>query len=130
MKIVKKIVLSNAITLPIVDGTPAPGNQTTEINTTTLSDDKVTKAPRHQVEDMDLTFTCECSGTALVAGTAGTLTITVTDGASATTVSNVPGFIKSAEPQAVTIDGERRLLQRVVWTPTGVAATTTTTAGG
>ncbi len=126
MRVVKTITLSGGMTVNIVDGTPAPGNRVEEIDVTTLVDTKVKKTARYQIEDTDLEFTAECAGTALVAGTAGTLTVTVVDNAGASTFNSVPGFIKSAEPIAVAIDGERRLLQRIVWTPTGEAATTTT----
>lgn len=119
---VKKVVVSNGLALEVVSGNIAAGSQTDEIKTTTLSDDTVTKAPRYQTEDTELTFLCAYAGTLATVGD-GTLVVTVTDDADDDKVCTIPGFIRSAIPQEVSIDGERRMLQQVIFTPSGATIT-------
>jgi hypothetical protein len=120
---VKTLVLSNGLDFEVVSGHIAAGNQTEEIDTTTLSDATyMTNVPRYQTEDTDLTFMCAYAGTLATIG-AATLVITTLDTADGTDVCTVPVLVRSAIPQEVAIDGERRMLQQVICTPTGAAIT-------
>lgn len=122
VKAVRTIALSNGLTIEVVSGHVAAGLQTEEIRTTTLADSTVTKLPRYQTEDTEVTLMCAYSGTLATVGEA-TIVITSTDDADADHVCTIPGFIRSAIPQEVAIDGERRMLQQIIFTPSGAAIT-------
>jgi hypothetical protein len=122
VKAVKTLAISGASALKVVSGSVASGRQTEAINTTTLDDTKMTKKRRHQTESTDLTFLCEYPGTLAAVGTLATLTVTAVNDAGVSRADSIYGFIKSSVPQEVAVDGERRILQQIVFTPTGTAA--------
>jgi len=119
VKCAKKLTISG-LTYEVISAHPNFGLQTEEINCTTLSDDRVKKCPRHQTEETDLELLVAWSGSLPTVGSAATLTITVTDSEGNSVASgNISGFVKSAIPQEIAVDGERRLVQRIVFTPNG-----------
>ena len=120
----KTLTLSNGLTIEVVSGTPAAGNQTEEIITTTLDDATVTKYPRYQTEDTDLTLLCAYAGTLATLGAATLAVAAVTS--TGTLTNTTVGFIRSAIPQEVAIDGERRMLQQIIFTPDGSSTLYTT----
>ena len=121
VKCAKKLTISG-LTYEVISAHPSFGLQTEEINCTTLSDDRVKKCPRHQIEETDIELLCEWTGSlpTVGSGSAATLSITVTDSDGTNVASgNIKGFVKSAIPQEIAVDGERRLVQRIVFTPNG-----------
>jgi hypothetical protein len=126
VKALKTIALTNGLELEVISGTPAAGSQTDEIVTTTLADATVTKCPRYQTEDTDLTLLCAYDGTLATIGDA-TLVVTATEDDDGTLVHTVAGFISAAIPQEVAIDGERRMVQQITFTPDGSSTLYTTT---
>lgn len=122
VKTVKTLAISGAADLKVVSGSVASGDQSEAINTTTLDDAKMTKVRRFQTEYTDITLLCEYAGTLATVGTLATLTVTALDSGASSNAAARYGFIKSAIPQEVSVDGERRMLQQIVFTPTGTAA--------
>jgi len=126
VKAVKKLVFESGMSFDILSGPPAMGEQTEDINVTSLGDDRVRKVPRHQIEETDMTFLCSYNGTLAPVGSSATIQIKATLDDNSTITKSVAGYIKSAQPQDVAVDGERRLLQQIVFVPNGANATTTT----
>lgn len=129
IKVARTLVLTNGLTLKVVSGHPAGGMQTEEINVSDMSNQtRVEKLLRPQLELTDLNFLCEYAGTlATVGGTSAVTLVITVDGADGTDYADtITGFVKSAQPQEVAVDGERRLLQAVVFTPDGSEGSTTT----
>ena len=119
VKCAKKLTISG-LEYEVISAHPNFGLQTEEINCTTLSDDRVKKCPRHQVEETDLELLVAWSGSLPSVGSVASLSISVTDSEGNSVASgNISGFVKSAIPQEIAVDGERRLVQRIVFTPNG-----------
>ena len=128
IKIVKTLVLTNGLTLKVVSGHPASGAQTEEINVSDMSNmTRVEKAPRPQLELTDINLLCQYEGTLATVSTEDVTLVISIDAADGTNIADtVTGFIKSAVPQEVAVDGERRLLQAIVFSPDGSEGSTTT----
>jgi hypothetical protein len=122
VKAVKTLALTGGVTAKVVSASVASGEQTEAINVTTLDDTKMIKVLRLQKKKTDITLMCEYAGAlAGATGTLATLTVTPTDDAGVAHAASVYGYIKSSIPQETAVDGERRMLQQVIFTPTGTA---------
>ena len=126
VRAVKKLTLTSGLSFEIVSGPPAMGLQTEDINVTSLSDNSVRKVPRHQIEEAEMTFMCAYSGTLAQVGASATIQVTAILDDGSQLQKSATGYIKSAIPQEVAVDGERRLLQQIVFVPDGSGSAGTT----
>lgn len=130
IKIVKTLTQTGiGAAFKVLSAHPAPGLQTEDVDVTDLSNDsRMEMVPRPQLEETEMNLQVEFNGVYPAVGQSATLEVTVTKPDDTTQVSSVAGYIKSAIPVEVAIDGERRLVQDVVFRPNGsnTALTTTT----
>lgn len=128
IKAVKTLTLSNAETLVVVSAPPHHGTQSEKIDVTDLTNTARKEfVARPQLEETDISLLCSYTGTLAAVGTAATLRISIVDTAAGTLVRDITGFVLSAKPVSIDIEGERRMLQEVVFASGGSSTTTTTT---
>jgi hypothetical protein len=128
IKATKTLTLSNGMTFVVVSAPPHHGNASEKIDVSDLTNaSRKEFVARPQQEETDITILCSYAGTLASVGSAATLRITVVDDAATNIIRDITGFVLSATPQTVAIDGERRLMQEVVFAPGGSSTTTTTT---
>jgi len=120
IKATKTVTLSNGLELKVVSAPPSFGLASEKINVTDLTNAiRMEYVARPQLEETDITLLAEYTGTLATVGSSITLTITTVDTADSSIANSISGFVLSATPQTVAIDGERRLLQEIVFAPDG-----------
>jgi hypothetical protein len=120
IKATKTVTLSNGLTLKVVSAPPSFGLASEKINVTDLTNEsRMEFVARPQLEETDITLMAEYTGTPATVGSTITLTITTVDTASGSIEKSISGFVLSATPQTVAIDGERRLMQEIIFAPDG-----------
>jgi hypothetical protein len=127
IKVVKKLVVAGLGNSDILEA-DLPAAEVKDIDVSTLADTEVQHQAHPLKDNPAREFLIGFAGTLASVGAAATVSYTVTDSADGSvSVSSVAGYIASAEAVKLTVDGERRLLQKVKVQPYGLAQTTTTT---
>lgn len=123
----KTLTLANGMTFKVISAPPTHGLETEDIDVTDFSNaERMENVARSQKKESDINLMLEYDGTLANVGVAASLEITLTKNDGTTLVATTAGYVRSAAPQDVAIDGERRVLQAVVFAADGSNVTTTT----
>lgn len=127
IKSVKTVTIEGGSTLKVISAPPTHGLETEDIDVSDFSNaTRMESVPRDQLKEGEIALLLEYDGTLVTVGAATpvTLTVVVTKSDGDELTANSVGYFKSAVPVEVAIDGERRLLQNVVFMPNGSNTTT------
>lgn len=124
---VKTLTISGASSLKVISAPPSHGLETEDIDVSDFSNaERMENVARSQKKESDISLLLEYDGVLASVGASATLAVEVTKNDGTLLSASTTGYIRSAVPQEIAIDGERRLLQSVVFAADGSNTTTTT----